>query len=99
MSTRKPRRVATAAEEPVAPAMPPPTEEEQATSRMIVEGLREVARRLRQRNLDNAVLLAQQAAVGRGPLVDHFAELGRRFAETLRNPAPQPSLRVIQGGR
>ena len=48
-------------------------------------------------NLMNAVYLAQQAAAGFGPLVDHFAELGRRYAHLLEAP-PKPSLRVIEGG-
>jgi hypothetical protein len=99
MSTRKPRTSKTPrAAEPVAPPMPPPTEGEIAASREISEGLRDIVRILRQRNLDNAVLLAKQAAAGRGPLVGHFAELGRRFAGTLTEPAPKPKLRVVNGG-
>lgn len=99
MSTRKPHpsktpRVA----EPVAPPMPPPTEEELATFWEISERLREAVRLLRQRNLDNAVLLAKQAAAGRGSLVDHFHELGRRFAGTLTEPPSKPKLRVVNGG-
>jgi hypothetical protein len=52
---------------------------------------------LQKRNLSNAVYLAQQAAAGYGPLVEHFAELGRRYAHLLEAP-PKPSLRVIEGG-
>jgi hypothetical protein len=55
-------------------------------------------RRTQQRNLDWAVALAQQAAQHRGPLVAHFAELGRRFGETLSELTPKPTLRVVKGG-
>ena len=92
MSARKPRRART--EEPLAPPMPPPTEREKAISREITDGLHQLARELRQRNLDNAVLLAQQAARGRGPLVEHFRELGRRFDGTLSEPPAKPKLRA-----
>ena len=98
---RSAKRVATKAEDPVAPAMPPEaplTEEELAHEKAQIERLNEVVRLLRQRNLDNAVRLAQQAAAGRGPLVDHFAELGRRFGHTLSAPPPRPKLRVVSGG-
>jgi hypothetical protein len=37
------------------------------------------------------------SARGRGPLVEHFAELGRRYAHLLREPE-KLGLRVIQGG-
>jgi hypothetical protein len=35
-----------------------------------------LVQQLRQRNLDRAVQLALQAQAGRGPLIDHFEELG-----------------------
>jgi hypothetical protein len=97
MSARKSPST-TKVEAPVAPPMPPPTEEEQAQSRRVTATLQEACVVLHQRNLDSAVLLAQQAARGRGPLVDHFAELGRRFGHTLDTPPPRPKLRVIKGG-
>lgn len=102
MSGRQPRaarRKTAEAAEPSFPDAPPPTEEEIAARKEISDGLARLAAELRQRNLDNAVLLAQQAAAGRGPLVEHFAELGRRFAKTLDVPEPKPKLKVITGGR
>ncbi len=80
----------------VAPALPSPTDKELAQERQISAMLRDLVPKLRQRNLDTAVLLAQQAARGHGPLVDHFQELGRRYAETLDAPV-KPKLRVIDG--
>ncbi len=88
---RKPRHSA------IAPGLPPLTEEEQALKRQITIGLQRLAAQLHQQNLDNAVLLAQQAARGRGPLVDYFAELGRRYGDTLDGPE-KPALRVVKGG-
>jgi hypothetical protein len=60
--------------------------------------LQEAARIQRQRNLDNAVLLAQQAARGIGPLVAHFGELGRRFVAELDAPSSKPKLRIVKDG-
>lgn len=40
---------------------------------------------LRQRNLDCAVSLAQEAAAGRGELGEFFGEIGRRFGHTLEH--------------
>jgi len=79
------------------PAMPPLTPAEIAAEERLIEDMRQLAADLRQRNLDNAVLLAKMAAAGRGPLIEHFAELGRRFAGTLSEPPPK--LRVITGGK
>lgn len=79
---------------PVAPPMPPATEEELAAERYIIVQLEGLTARLRQRNLDTAVLLAQQAARGQGPLGEHFQELGRRYAKALDGPA-KPKLRVV----
>ncbi len=78
--------------------MPPTTPEEEAFSREMIETMKRLTRDLQQRNLAVAVALAQQAMGGRGPLVEHFAELGRRFGHTLREPT-KPSLRAIEGGR
>jgi hypothetical protein len=77
--------------------MPPVTEEEDAVSREITRRLEEMIIRQRQLNLSRAVVLAQQAARGTGPLVEHFAELGRRYAHLVDEP-PRPALRVIDGG-
>ena len=92
------RRVkARPATDPAFPPIPPPTDREKASSLEISLMLRELAALAQQRNLDNAVQLAIQAATGAGPLVDHFAELGRRFSGELK-PKCKPHLRVIQGG-
>ena len=77
------------------PPMPPPSKEEIAAEESLLVKMQAMTAKLRQRNLDNAVLLAQQAARGHGPLVDHFQELGRRFAEALDAP-PRPSLKVVK---
>lgn len=81
-----------------APEIPPVilTEEEQAERGALFRRAEKTARMLRQRNLDNAVLLAQEAARGRGELVDYFAELGRRFGSTT---VKRPKLRIIEGRR
>ncbi len=80
---------------PAPPPMPPASEEKLAAERYIIVQLEELTARLRQRNLDTAVLLAQQAARGQGPLIDHFQELGRRYAAALDVPA-KPKLRVVE---
>ncbi len=79
------------------PPMPPITEEETAFDLEITRRLEEMIIRQRQTNLSRAVVLAQQAARGTGPLVEHFAELGRRYAHLVDAP-PQPTLRIIDGG-
>jgi hypothetical protein len=84
---------------PPPPAHPPPTEAELAKSREITRLLRELTADLKQRNLDWAVALAQQAARGRGPLVDHFAELGRRFGPSLQAHEKPSRFQVIEGGQ
>jgi hypothetical protein len=80
------------------PRMPPKTEEELRSSAEISAIFAEMIREQRQRNLDSAVLLAQQAARGHGDLIDHFCELGRRFGETLSKPK-RGKLRVIEGDK
>ena len=82
---------------PPAPPMPPKTEEEIQHSAELCRRLDEMTKVVRQSNLDNAVLLAQQAARGHGDLIDHFAELGRRFGHTLSKPK-RGKLRVVEGG-
>ncbi len=79
------------------PPMPPATEEEQAFDAEITRRLEGMAAEQQRRNLNSAVVLAQQAARGVGPLVEHFAELGRRYAHLVDTP-PRPTLRVIDGG-
>lgn len=79
------------------PPMPPTTDEEEASNREITRRLEEMIIRQRQLNLSRAVVLAQQAARDVGPLVEHFAELGRRYAHLVDTP-PRPTLRVIDGG-
>ena len=82
------------------PPMPPPTEAERIASEEMTRQMREIAAGLHQRNLAAAVRLAQQALGGKGELVEHFAELGRRFGHTLDAPTlpPKPWLRVVAGG-
>ncbi len=87
---------------PTPPSMPAPTPEEQADEADLLQKLRELNQLLKQQNLNRAVELAVQAARGEGPLVDHFAELGRRFGDA-HLPDVQPkrrrSLHLIAGGR
>jgi hypothetical protein len=80
------------------PPMPPKTEQELAESREICRMLEELTRIVIQQNLDRAVILAQMAARHQGPLVEHFGELGRRYAHLLNAPQ-KPSFRVIDGGQ
>ena len=78
--------------------LPAKTEAELAVDRSIEIKLQELTIQVRQRNLRNAVALAQQAASGRGPLVEHFMELGRRYSSLLSASRSQrPNLRVIVG--
>jgi hypothetical protein len=63
--------------------------------------LRILGNKLRQRNLDNAVKLAIEAAQGRGELVEHFAELGRCYGDrtdTLPRHKKAEAFRIIPGG-
>ena len=90
---RTPKQIAP----PPMPEMPPLSAKELAAERYIIVQLEGLTARLRQRNLDTAVLLAQQAARGQGPLIDHFQELGRRYAAGLNGPA-KPSLRLVKDG-
>jgi hypothetical protein len=85
-----------ASRKPRALPMPPETAEEIQASEEICRRLDELARVVQQNNLNNAVLLAQQAARGHGDLIEHFAELGRRFGFTLSKPK-RGKLRVING--
>lgn len=98
-NTRMPRAVRGEVLEPP-PPMPEETSEERAFSLEICRRLDALSGRLQQRNLQNAVALAQQAACGHGPLVDHFAELGRRYGHTLREPVRRRGeLKIVDGGR
>ena len=80
------------------PALPPKLAAEAEADQSLLIMMQELTRTLEKRNLDRAVMLARQAAAGRGPLVDHFAELGRRYAHLL-DAAPKTSLRVVEGGK
>jgi hypothetical protein len=82
---------------PELPEMPPKTAAELEAAAEVTAMLIRATAALRQRNLNTAVSLAQQAAAGHGPLVEHFHELGRRFPHLLE-PKGKPSLRVIDGG-
>ena len=75
------------------------TAEEDAASRDIVACLKRLTAQAHAANLANAVLLAQQAACEHGPLVEHFAELGRRYSHLLEpKKATRATLRVVKGG-
>jgi hypothetical protein len=78
--------------------MPPKTEKELRQMAEISRRLDELARDVQQNNLNNAVLLAQQAARGHGDLIEHFAELSRRFGSTLSKPK-RGRLRMIEGDK
>ena len=78
--------------------LPPKRPEDIEASHRIAAALNALIPQLQQENLDRAVLLAQQAARHRGPLVAHFMELGRRFAAVLDEPPNKPKLRVVEGG-
>ena len=82
-----------------APPIPvlPQTPKELADHAKLMRQMDEAIAILIQRNLDNAVALAQQAARRQGPLVEHFGELGRRFQHLLQAP-PKPDLHIIKGG-
>ena len=58
--------------------------------RELVARMEEACRLLRQRNLTNAVYLAQQASAGYGPLVEHFA--GSARAASRRSVSRSSSL-------
>lgn len=84
----------------VVPAVPPEaplTPAEEMQHRELLASIHNLTADLRRHNLNNAVLLAQRALMVGGPLADHFAELGRRFGPTLKQPR-KPALRVVQGG-
>lgn len=85
---------------PAPPPMPPEPEGDPAIRGEILRRLRELVEQQQQHNLATAVALAQQAASGHGPLVEHFAELGRRFAEYVHAPKTPPRrvFEVIEGG-
>lgn len=82
---------------PKAPPHLPMTADEVVAEQEITRKLQQAVVILRQRNLDNAVALAIQAARGQGPLVDHFAEIGRRYGRELSKPT-KPKLQVVKGG-
>ena len=77
------RRPSTKGRAPTVPPLPAKTPAEQAASDDLAARMRALADQLRARNLSNAVLLAQQAACGHGPLVQHFNELGRDWGHLL----------------
>ena len=87
---------------PLAPPMPPPSAEEIADSERTCAMLRELIEIAQQRNLDNALILAEMARQRRLPkhLEDHFGELGRRYYELVRDrdKKKQTTLRVVEGG-
>ena len=82
----------------IPPPVPPSTPNERYNHAETMRIMLEISDRLLQQNLDLAVQLAIRAARRQGPLVDHFAELGRRFAHELA-VKPRAGLRVVDGGR
>jgi hypothetical protein len=84
------------------PPQPPKNAYEIEKENQLLEMMRALVPALQQRNLNNAVWLANQAARGEGPLVEHFAELGRRFHNLVEVPQTchrQGRFNVINGGR
>jgi len=84
--------------------MPPPTEAEREQERKILLQLEDLRLLWQRRNLEAAVGLATEALAGHGPLVEHFAELGRRFGHDFRSrkattqAARARRFAVIEGG-
>ncbi|ASC05346.1 hypothetical protein S101468_01080 [Acetobacter pasteurianus subsp. pasteurianus] len=76
---------------------PPLSQREQAEKTQLLADMERIAKELRQRNLNNAVSLAMEAARGQGELIEHFAELGRRFGPRSARSS-QPKFHVIAGG-
>ncbi|MCT6819482.1 MAG: Bro-N domain-containing protein [Bombella apis] len=50
-----------------------------ASNAALIKQMENLSTLLHQRNLNNAIHLAIEAAQGRGTLIDYFAEMGRRF--------------------
>lgn len=81
------------------PKQPPKTARELESERRLAESfarLEVLTNKLHQNNLNTAVRLAQQAARGDGALVEHFAELGRRFHYMLEEEQT-PAFKVVDG--
>lgn len=83
---------------PVPPPIPPKPPEDQADEAALIAEMKRITAVLHKRNLENAVRLAQQALAGKGPLIDHFQELGRRFWNLSDTPQ-KPSLKMLDGGK
>ncbi len=64
-------------------SVPQKSAEERAAEDNLTRRMNTLAEDLRTRNLANGLALAQQAARRQGPLVDVFAELGRRYVHLL----------------
>ncbi|GBR08877.1 Mce/MlaD family protein [Acetobacter oeni] len=90
-------RRATKAERPVQPPQPPLSRQEQSEKDQLLADMQRILRQLDQEHLNNAVSLAMEAARGQGELVEHFAELGRRFGSHSAKSS-QRKLHVIEGG-
>ena len=83
------------------PSLPPLSSEEQVENEALAAEMRRLSEFYRQQNLATAVCLAQMALAGKGPLVAHFCEIGRRYAYLLRAPTQQErrsTFSVIEGG-
>jgi hypothetical protein len=68
---------------PLPAPVPMSPETEEALDREISEKQEELNRLTLRLNLRRAVLLAEQAERGEGPLVEHFADLGQRYAHLV----------------
>ncbi len=81
--------------------VPPKSPAVQAAEVSLTLQLRQAADDLRAQNLSVAVSLAQQAAAGRGQMIDVFSEIGRRYGHLLNQPAKKAgrSFNVIEGGQ
>ena len=83
---------------PALPAIPEPQKmqaelaRERALKAEIMRRLRDINETLTQQDLDRAVVLAKMAAHRRGPLVDFFEEVGRKYRK-LADEGP-----IVEGG-
>ena len=81
MMSKKPSAKTRSIQPPLEPMSP--EAEREAIDRELREVKEELSRLTRRVNLSRAVRLAEQAERGEGPLVEHFADLGQRYAHLV----------------